>query len=84
MSRDFANFTKQWNIKHTTTSPFYAKANGQAESANREKYHEKDPHGTGGCLVGNPPIQKHTVTGRQAKPRAETDGLCHEEMRAQL
>ena len=32
-SNEFASFTKSWDIKHVTSSPNYARSNGQAESA---------------------------------------------------
>ena len=32
-SREFADFSRQWEFRHVTTSPHYSKANGKAESA---------------------------------------------------
>ena len=32
-SSEFAEFTSSWDIEHTTSSPMYARSNGQAESA---------------------------------------------------
>ena len=32
-SQDFANFSKEWKFRHTTSSPTYSQSNGKAENA---------------------------------------------------
>ena len=43
-SAEFANFAKDWEFKHVTSSPLYAQSNGEAgRAAHGELQKESDP-----------------------------------------
>lgn len=75
-SREFAEFAKQWEFLHVTSSPYHPKSNGKAESAVKvvknlfKKAQKERP------LANSARLQKypHRLVYRQARCRGLLQG----------